>query len=122
MIKEEFFVTNNHILVQFDGKSTPQLDDNFMITANSKTWNAAQNQTVIFKPNGEVVEQQEDVQGPLNCEIVAKSYLSKGAIYLITKNIETQDYYVLQFDVSGECKLLCIYENFETLLYELMKK
>lgn len=60
MIREVIFVTNHHILVQFDHQYVPpKLDKNQKMVAENKT--SSENskehefQSVIFQQNGEVV-------------------------------------------------------------------
>ena len=114
MIKEMFFVTNNHILVQFDTKYIPTKDAKNMIENSGKSVTP---QSVIFKPNGDVMEQGE-ITEQLSCEIVGKSNLSNGTRFLITRHPGTKHYNILKFDINGQCKLMCVYENFELLVYE----
>ena len=117
MIKEMFFVTNNHILVQFDGRYLPSKDEKNMIDLRKPPPKVTDTQTAIFKTNGFVVEQGE-VKLALNCEIVGRSYLANGTLFLVTRNADTKNYNVLRFDINGQCKLLCVYENLELMIYE----
>ena len=76
------FVSNKHVLVQFDKKYVPLLDQNGCISGDNKSPN---DQTVIFAIDGSIVTQLEDiVQECLNQKVVGYSDQNYGEMYIAT--------------------------------------
>ena len=76
------FVTNKHVLVQFDKEFVPFLDENGCVTSDKE---AKCDQTIIFAMDGKIITQEENsIQICLNKKIVGYSDLVRGVKYLVT--------------------------------------
>ena len=115
------FVTNQHILLQFDhiyepgpsqGSETPLL--------NEQNKESNKRRTIIFEANGMVQSQVGEVEEYLKSPIVGESELIDGTKIIITKYDNTQskkqDLVILQFDRSGNASILKTITDYFTII------
>ena len=60
-VSEKQFVSNRHVLLQFESKSVPDKDEDGCIVHDVKTAPKKKPQTVIFEANGKIVTQSVQV-------------------------------------------------------------
>ena len=87
MITEKIFVTNNHVLVQFDSYKIPKKDEKGQVILNSKR-DSKQSQTVILNKSGKIVTQRKNVQEILDMPILAESNMKTGKKYLLFQALD----------------------------------
>ena len=70
-------------------------------------------QSVVFKQNGEIVNQNEEDYEYLNGEIVGQSKLKNGSIYLLMRSMVVDEICIMTFDKQGKVEILGIFQSFE---------
>ena len=108
MILNKSFVTNKHILIQFDKNKIPVRDEVGCVKDAKNTGNTPQ--TVILEANGMIVTQSKEAQHYLDAEIVGESELVDGRKFIVTR-IEDGDcsrVVCLQFTLDGRAKIVKI--------------
>ena len=81
---------------------------------------------MVFKVNGEVENLDAEMYSYLNCEIVGRSQLNDGTIYLVTRSIKTllgtMQIYVMKFDIFGQARLVRAFDSIETKIYDCLNE
>ena len=68
---------------------------------------------MIYKQNGEVISQKEEMLEYLNGEIVGKSHLKDGRIFLVTRSLKEAELNILRFNDEGKVEIVAIWEALE---------
>ena len=68
---------------------------------------------MIYKQNGEVICQKEEMLEYLNGEIVGKSHLQDGRIFLVTRSLKEAELNILTFNDEGKAEVVAIWEALE---------
>ena len=72
-IQNMFFISNDHVLVQFKNKSVPLKDAFGKVKLPDDSKVSKVNQSVVFAMNGKMISQPKDVSEALENEIIGSS-------------------------------------------------